>query len=269
MSVAEKAAIIGGTGFYQIAGAQLRELAVETPFGSATAFVGEEDLSNVVFLPRHGVRHRLPPHRINYRANLKALERLGVKRILAIATVGSTRAALPPGSLVLLSQFLDFTRSRANTFYDGDDGVVAHVDVTQPYCPALCARLLETAAERDITIQPEGLYGCTGGPRLETAAEVSLMARWGVDVIGMTGVPEAVLARELGLCYASVALVVNFGAGVTSDAVHFDKEARVARAQAGDSLLALMLEVLTDDRPFLPCFCAESLIIVNRFASGT
>lgn len=209
MSVAEKGAIIGGTGFYRLGGGQFRELTVETPYGLATVFVGEGDLANVVFLPRHGPKHQLPPHRINYRANIKALEQMGVKRILAVATV----------------------------------------------------------AERGIAVQPEGLYGCTEGPRLETAAEVALMARWGVDVIGMTGVPEAVLARELGLCYASVALVVNYGAGVMSGAVNLDAEGRVARAQAGEPLLSLMIEVLTDDRPFPPCSCAESLIVVKRLAN--
>jgi len=260
----QKGAIIGGTGFEQVAGGRFRELVVETPYGPATVLVGQGDLADVVFLPRHGVRHERPPHRVNYRANLKALERLGVKRILAIATSGSARADLPPGAMVLLDQFLDFTRSRANTFYDGDDGVVAHADVTRPYCPALRARLLEIAAERDASVQPEGLYGCTEGPRLETAAEVRLMASWGVDVIGMTGVPEAVLARELGLCYAAVALVVNYGAGVMSEVVHFDDEARAAREQAGEALLALMLATLTDDRPWLPCSCADSLIVVSH-----
>jgi 5'-methylthioadenosine phosphorylase len=260
--MAEKSAIIGGTGFYHLAGVQSRGLDVETRYGLVTVFVGEGALTDIVFLPRHGVNHEHPPHRINYRASLKALEKLDVKRILAIATVGSTRVDLPPGSLVLLSQFLDFTKSRINTFFDGDDGVVAHADVTQPYCPALRGRLLEAAAKRGVQVQPEGLYGCMEGPRLETAAEVALMARWGVDVIGMTGVPEAVLARELGLCYASVALVVNYGAGVVSDTVCFDGQARVARAQAGELLVSLMLEVLTGGQPHRPCACAESLIIV-------
>ncbi len=264
MSATGKGAIISGTGFEQLAGGRFHELAVETPYGPATVLVGEGDLADVVFLPRHGVRHERPPHRGNYRANLKALERLGVKRVLAVATVGSTRADLPPGSLVLLSQFLDFTKSRVNTFYDGDDGVVAHVDVTRPYCPALCTCLLEIADERGVGIRPEGVYGCTEGPRLETAAEVQLMASWGVDVIGMTGVPEAVLARELGLCYASAALVVNYGAGVMSEAVRFNDEAQAARAQAGATLLALTLAVLKDDRPRPPCACADSLIVVSK-----
>lgn len=263
MGMREKGAIIGGTGLEQIAGGRFRELTVETLYGPAAVLVGEGELADVIFLPRHGRRHERPPHRINYRANLKALERLGVKHILAIAATGSTRADLPPGSLVLLSQFLDFTKGRINTFYDGDDGVVAHVDVTRPYCPALRARLLEIADERGIGVQPEGVYGCTEGPRLETAAEVRLMASWGVDVIGMTGVPEAVLARELGLCYASVALVVNHGAGVTSEAVRFDDEARAAHAQADEALRSLALAVSQDDRPLLPCTCADSLIIVG------
>jgi len=264
MERAAKGAIIVGTGFEEIAGGRLRQLTVETPYGPATVGVGEGDLAGVVVLPRHGLRHERPPHRVNYRANIKALQRLGVKRILAMATTGSTRAGLPPGSLVLLSQFLDLTRGRINTFYDGDDGVVAHADVTQPYCAALRARLLELAAESDVSLQAEGLYSCTEGPRLETAAEVALMARWGVDVIGMTGVPEAVLARELGLCYASVALVVNYGAGVMSQTVQFDDEARAARAQAGEALRSLMLAAMTDDRPWPPCACADSLIVVSQ-----
>jgi 5'-methylthioadenosine phosphorylase len=253
-------AIIGGSGIYTLPGLSLLPRTVETAYGPVELFVsaGEE----LVFLPRHGPRHTVPPHRINYRANLKALQTLGVERVLSLCTVGSLHSGLPPASAVLLSDFIDFTRGRVGTFYDGDDGVVAHVDVTQPYCPALRARVLKHAAARGLALVPEGVYACMEGPRLETAAEIRMLARLGGDVVGMTGVPEVTLARELGLCFASIAVSVNWGAGLISETINFE-EARAACDRVKAELLALSVALLRDAEPYPACGCASALHVVQ------
>jgi len=263
----ETGAIIGGSGVYEVPGLDLGLCTVETEYGAVDLFVGqgtsEDRLNGLIFLPRHGPEHTVPPHRINYRANLKALQALDVRRVLAIYTVGSLHSGLPPASVVLLSDLLDFTRSRPTTFYDGDGGVVAHVDVTHPYCPALRARVLERATARGLELAPEGVYACMEGPRLETAAEIAMLARLGGDVVGMTGVPEVMLARELGMCFASVAVVVNWGAGLVSETIDFDK-ARAACDQAKLDFLALFVDIFSNPEPYAPCGCADALHVVNH-----
>jgi len=260
--VREIGAIIGGTGVYDVPGLDLEPRTFETEYGSVELFVGRGTSEGLIFLPRHGPEHTIPPHRINYRANIKALQMLGARRVLALSTVGSLHEDLPPARVVLLSDFLDFTRSRVGTFYDGDDGVVAHVDVTHPYCPALRARVLERAGTRGLEMAPEGVYACMEGPRLETAAEVRMLAQLGGDVVGMTGVPEVTLAREVGLCFAAATVVVNWGAGLASETIDFD-EARAACDQAKQELLGLFVDVLSDPEPYPPCGCAEALHIVG------
>ncbi len=208
-------AIIGGTGVYDpqlLAGP--RAESVNTPYGGVEVFVGRHAGVEVAFLPRHGRGHSVPPHRINYRANLWALRELGVRSCLATAACGSLRADLAPGGLVLCDQFLDFTRSRPTTFYDGQDGQVHHADMTDPYCPRLRATLALQGRQLGIGLAEQATYVCTEGPRFETPAEIRAYARLGGDLVGMTGVPEVVLAREAGLCYASVAVVTNFAAGL-------------------------------------------------------
>ncbi|HIC87938.1 MAG TPA: S-methyl-5'-thioinosine phosphorylase [Anaerolineae bacterium] len=258
----ETSAIIGGTGVYQVPGLDWERRTVETEYGTTDLLVGQGESEGLVFLPRHGPEHTVPPHRINYRANIKALQKLDVRRVLAIYTVGSLHSELPPASMVLLSSFLDFTRSRPSTFYDGDDGVVAHVDVTHPYCPALRTRVLERAAARGLELVPDGVYACMEGPRLETAAEITMLARLGGDVVGMTGVPEVTLARELGICFAAVALVVNWGAGLVSETIDFD-EARAVCDQAKLDILALFVDIFRNPEPYLPCRCADALRVVG------
>ena len=258
----ESGAIIGGTGVYDVPGLDLEGRTLGTAYGAVDLFVGQGLSEGLVFLPRHGPEHTAPPHRINYRANIKALQTMGVRRVLALSTVGSLHSGLPPASGVLLSDFLDFTRSRVGTFYDGDDGVVAHVDVTHPYCPALRERVLERASARGLELVREGVYACMEGPRLETAAEIRMLARLGGDVVGMTGVPEATLAREAGLCFATAAVVVNWGAGLVSETINFD-EARAACNQAKRGLLALFVDILLDSEPYAPCGCADALHVVG------
>lgn len=210
-------AVIGGTGVYDPAmleDAQLHEIA--TPYGTAECTIGEFKGKRIAFMPRHGKGHSVPPHQINYRANVYALQSIGVHSVLATAAVGSMRLALPPGALVIVDQFLDFTKGRPTTFFEGDKPV-AHVDMTDPYCRRLRAQLHHTADALGIAIANGGTYVCSEGPRFETPAEIRMFATLGGDVVGMTTVPEAVLAKELGLCYATVAMVTNYCAGMTGN----------------------------------------------------
>jgi 5'-methylthioadenosine phosphorylase len=251
-------AIIGGTGVYDVPGLELEQRSVETQYGAVEVFLGVNQSEGLVFLPRHGVTHSTPPHRINYRANIKALQQLGVRRILALSTVGSLRLEIAPADMVLLSNFIDFTHQRPSTFFDGGDGGVAHVDVTYPYCPSLGSRVLEKGRELGLEIAPEGVYACMEGPRLETAAEIAMLAQLGGDVVGMTGVPEVTLARELRLCYACVTVSVNWGAGLVSETIDFES-ARAASSTAKKSLLALFVDVLLHPDALQPCECGSPL----------
>ena len=220
MSRSPDVAIIGGTGVYDVPGLRLGDAHVhDTAYGQALLRFGRfaddsGSSAEVVFLARHGTEHTIPPHRVNYRANIAALQDLGVGAVVATAAVGSLRRDLPPGRLVLLDQFLDFTRCRPSTFFDGD-GRVEHTDMTQPYDATVRKLLIQAAQRAGIELESRGTYVCTEGPRFETTAEVAMFAGLGGDVVGMTNVPEVVLAREAGLSYAAVALVTNLGAGLS------------------------------------------------------
>lgn len=210
-------AIIGGTGFYHPGIIEnTEELLINTPYGDTRLLVGTYKETPVAFLSRHGVKHGVPPHRINYRANISALKDLGVKRVLATTAVGSLKKNLSPGTLVITDQFIDFTKGRDGTFYEGDDsGGVVHTDFTEPYCPQMRKILIKAGSAREIDFASVGTYICTEGPRYETPAEIKAFALWGADVVGMTGIPEATLAREAGLCYANLSLVTNYAAGIS------------------------------------------------------
>jgi len=216
-------AVIGGTGFYRMEdGEEGERLTVGTRYGSVQVRRARMGEMEVAFLARHGFEHSLPPHRVNYRANMAALRELGVANVLASAAVGSMSDRLPPGSLALLTQFLDFTRGRAATFFDGEEGKVVHVDVSDPYCPHLRGELLTAATEVNDRVHPEATYVCAEGPRFETPAEIRMFRQLGGDIVGMTNVPEVVLAREAGMCYAAVAIVTNWAAGVSKEPVRHE-----------------------------------------------
>jgi 5'-methylthioinosine phosphorylase len=211
-------AIIGGSGFAALAGAPVPAgPGLDTPFGQTSAPIAEGTLGGreVLFLPRHGVGHSIPPHAINYRANLWALQQAGVSHVVALAAVGGIGAACGPRVLVVPDQIIDYTYGRAQTFFDGDDGGVVHIDFTQPYCRALRLALLAAGQAAGLALVDVGTYAAVQGPRLETAAEVVRLERDGCHLVGMTGMPEAALASELGLCYACAAFVVNWAAGKT------------------------------------------------------
>ncbi len=227
--------LIGGSGLGKFPGLVIeRREVVRTPYGapSAALVFGQLADSPVVFLARHGLGHTIPPHQINYRANLWALREAGVDQVLAIATVGGIHADLAPGVFAVPDQLIDYTWGREMTYAEyGSESTVAHLDFSNPYCPALrahCQAALEAAGER---FMPRGTYGVTQGPRLETPAEIERMARDGADMVGMTGMPESYLARELDLCYATIAASVNWAAGRAGlDEIRMDA---IAAIQAG------------------------------------
>lgn len=236
-------AIIGGTGVYDpdLLG-EPQEESVETPYGSALLLGGNFQGGRLFFLNRHGSGHTVPPHRVNYRANIWALRSIGVTRIIATAAVGSLNLAYAPGHAILLDQFIDFTKGRPATFYD--DRVV-HTDLTHPYCPDLRGHLHDAADKLGLICHSSGCYVATEGPRFETPAEIRAFRILGGDVVGMTNVPEVVLARELGLCYATVALVTNYAAGLSSEVLsHAEVVAAVAAQEA--NLRQLLRETLGD-----------------------
>jgi 5'-methylthioadenosine phosphorylase len=208
-------AIIGGSGLTRLSTLAVahREV-VRTPYGepSSALVFGQIAGHDVVFIARHGHGHTIPPHRVNYRANLWALKQRGASAILAVASVGGIRGSAP-GDLVLPHQLIDYTHDRESSFFDGGDQRVVHIDFTHPYTPALRAKCLAAADAAGVQLVDGGVYGAASGPRLETAAEIDRMDRDGATLVGMTGMPEATLARELGLPYAAIAVVVNHAAG--------------------------------------------------------
>ena len=224
----ETIAIIGGTGLTRLHGLEIlrHEEALHTPYGrpSAAPVAGLLSGREVVFLARHGDKHTIPPHRVNYRANLWALRHLGARRVVSVCAVGGITRNVRPGVIVIPDQIIDYTWSRAHTLYEDDLDAVTHIDFTEPYCEALRQHLLAAAGRAGIDVLDKGTYAATQGPRLETAAEINRMEWDGCDIVGMTGMPEASLARELGLCYAACAVSANAAAGrgpgpITMDAI--------------------------------------------------
>jgi 5'-methylthioadenosine phosphorylase len=209
-------AIIGGSGLTRLSTLAVahREV-VRTPYGepSSALLYGQIAGREVIFLARHGHGHTIPPHRVNYRSNLWALKERGASAILAVASVGGIAPSYRPGDLVLPHQLLDYTSGRETTFFDGGDRVVIHIDFTEPYSQALRAHCLAAASATDIALRDGGVYAAVSGPRLETAAEIDRLERDGATMVGMTGMPEAALSRELGVDYAAIAVVVNQAAG--------------------------------------------------------
>jgi len=209
-------AIIGGTGLSQLEGLSIRQsLAVDTPYGapSAEVQIGEYAGKDVLFLARHGHPHRLPPHKVNYRANLWALKQAGAEAILAVNAVGGIHGSMGAGHFCVPHQLIDYTSGREHTYFADDLEQVTHIDFSSPYSETLRQQLIAALAAEGVDHSSQGVYACTQGPRLETIAEIAKLARDGCDIVGMTGMPEAALARELDLDYACLALVVNPAAG--------------------------------------------------------
>lgn len=211
-----KIAIIGGTGIYSpeaLSGFESK--IIQTPYGPALCNIGEMSGNMVVFITRHGVGHKTPPHKVNYRANIWALKSLGVEEIFATTAVGSLNKEMKAGHFVVCDQVLDFTKSRINTFYDTPERGVAHVDFTNPYCPVLREKVINCLKNTNIVFHEHGTYVCTEGPRFETAAEIKMFAQLGGDLVGMTNMPESLLAREAEMCYTNCSIVTNMAAGIS------------------------------------------------------
>lgn len=247
MSAKLALAVIGGSGLYSLPGFEAAEtFTADTPYGAASGPVrlGALHGARVAFLARHGEGHSLPPHRVNYRANIHALEQLAPQRVLAINTVGGITARAPPRALVLPDQIIDYTSGRACSFWDGA-GEMLHVEFGEPYSPAVRAAVIAAAKRAGVAIVDGGCYGATQGPRFETKAEIARMRRDGCDLVGMTGMPEAALAREAGLDYACLAPVANWAAGA-GDGKDITLEEVFANLEATNQLLpALLRELLT------------------------
>lgn len=211
-----KFAIIGGTGLSQMDGLTIISTQqLETPFGAPSApyVLGSIKGKEIIFLARHGNPHTIPPHKINYRANIWGLKQLGVSKIMAVAAVGGITAAMAPAHIAIPDQIIDYSYGREHTFFADDIDITDHIDFTFPYTQQLREHLIQAAKQQNITISTKGTYGCTQGPRLESAAEICRMEKDGCDLVGMTGMPEAALARELKIDYAAIAVVANWGAG--------------------------------------------------------
>lgn len=209
-------AIIGGTGLTQLEGLVITERqTLATPYGSASAefITGELYGKSVIFLARHGNPHRIPPHKINYCANIWGLKQLGVERIIAVAAVGGITTSMAPAHIVIPDQIIDYSYGRKHTFFEDDNFPLTHIDFSFPYYPKLRSQLIASANEIGLSISDKATYGCCQGPRLETIAEIKRMEQDGCDLVGMTGMPEAALARELGIAYASIAVIANWAAG--------------------------------------------------------
>lgn len=251
-------AIIGGTGVYdpRIL-SDIRQERVETPWGEIQVQIGTYKGKEVAFLPRHGAKHSVPPHRINYRANIWGLKKLGVQRIIATTAVGSLNLEMRPGDFVFIDQFMDFTKGgRPLTFFEGGEEGVVHTDVTEPYCPEIRQTMIQAAARLGLPHHNRGTYVCTEGPRFETAAEIRAFRQLGGDLVGMTNVPEVVLAREAGICYGTVSMVTNYGAGISPQPLTHEEVLEVMAANA-ENLIALAMLCLEQMPAERGCHCGR------------
>ncbi len=231
-------AIIGGSGLTKLANLEVsRRLAARTPYGDPSGAItcGKIGQSDVLFLARHGYGHTIPPHEVNYRANLWALKDAGADSVVSVASVGGIRNDIWPGAILLPHQVIDYTWGRPSTFFEGPGAPVNHIDFTEPYSRLMRARLLNAAAAAGERVTDGGVYAATQGPRLETAAEIHRLERDGADIVGMTGMPEAALAREIGMEYAALTVVANYaaGRGDSEHAVPLDKIGAVLEEAMG------------------------------------
>ncbi len=240
-------AIIGGSGFTELNSFELKQKhSIDTPYGETSAdilegsFLAQE--TPIFFLARHGENHAIAPHNINYRANIYALKQLGVKNIVSLAAVGGIDVPCEPGMIIVPHQILDYTYGREMTFYD-EVGAVAHAEFTEPYSTQMRSIFIEAASRASVKIVNRGIYAVTQGPRFETAAEIQRYQRDGATIVGMTAMPEAVLARELGMAYMTAALSVNYAAGIEQGVIEHD-DIHAAYSQAARKLYCILDECL-------------------------
>jgi 5'-methylthioadenosine phosphorylase len=273
-------AIIGGSGLYKIEGLkQLGEYEIDTPFGkpSSPILKAEYKGKEILFLARHGRGHEYPPHKVPYRANIWALKELGADRILGINAVGGINKLLRPGDFVIVDQFLDFTKTRPQTFYEGKfspnyegeakgkhhkllkEKRVVHIDVTEPFCPTLRNLLREVLTGKGFRFHDRGTYVATEGPRLETAAEIRAFSLLGGDVVGMTMVPEVVLARELQMHYVGLCVVTNPAAGIAGYRLTSEEVIEMMKQKEKEIKQVILSLVEVIDKPTWECECSRTL----------
>ena len=259
--------IFGGSGFYSFAEGPIEEVVIETPHGSPSDAIALCEVAGqqVAFLPRHGRRHTIPPHAVNYRANLWAFRELGVTRVIAPSAVGSLSANIHPGMFVVNDQFIDRTTGRKDTFYDGPE--VTHVSTAEPYCPQLRSLAIDAINGHGIPLQEHGTVVVIQGPRFSTKAESQWFTRAGFDIVNMTQYPEVALARELAMCYVTVSLVTDYDAGIAGNVdEHVEATDVVAVLKKNTEnvkrVLRTMLESMPPERK---CNCIDAL----KFAKMT
>ena len=244
-----KLAIIGGTGLTSIDEMQIiSNETVATPYGAPSSSLVTGKLANkeIIFLARHGNDHTIPPHKINYRSNIWALKSVGVTDVIAVAAVGGIHEDIPPGRIAIPDQIIDYTYSRKHTYFEDNLSEVTHIDFTHPYNEQLRQKLLQAVIDCNLDAYNEGVYGATQGPRLETAAEIRRMQKDGCDMVGMTGMPEASLSKELGLNYACCALSVNWAAGKGKSEItmqEIEQAIEVGMVSVKELLVNLLLKV--------------------------
>ncbi len=263
-----KIGLIGGTGVYDpnlLSG--ISEENVTTEYGAVKVKLGEYEGTTVAFLARHGEDHAVPPHKINYRANILAMKKLGVERIIATGAVGSLNLEMQPGEFILVDQFLDFTKNRIQTFFDDSERGVVHVDMTEPYCIELRKIIANAAATLKLPVKTSGTYVCTEGPRFETPAEIKMYSSLGGDLVGMTSVPEVVLAREAEICYATIGMVTNYAAGISpTPLTHAEVvEAMNRNNENLKKLVMRTIEIIPQERK---CECQNAIAELGSLGQG-
>lgn len=251
---------MGGSGLYEIEGLKItKEVHISTPYGEPSSVykIGTIGDKEIVFLPRHGIPHSIPPHKINYRANIWGFRTLGVERIISVSAVGGINKNLYPGDIVLLDQIIDMTYgARESTFYDKDK--VVHIDFTYPYCPEMRYFIVKASQNIGLPIKFTGTYICVNGPRLETAKEIQFFSLIGADVVGMTAMPEASLARELEICISGISVVTNHAAGISESKLTTTEVVETMK-QSIDRIKSLLKEVIRHIPPARACPCKDAL----------
>lgn len=252
--------LIGGSGLYEIEGLEItREVSLGTPFGgpSSAYKIGTLDGSEIAFLSRHGIPHSISPHKVNYRANIWGFRSLGVERIISVSAVGGIGSGMEPGDIVLLDQIIDTTcGARPSTFYEKDK--VVHIDFTDPYCSELREAAIRTSRTIGLPVKESGTYVCVNGPRLETAKEIQFLSMIGADVVGMTAMPEASLARELEICLLGISVVTNYAAGIAGKKLTTTEVIETMRGSI-EKIKSLLKAVTPQIPPVRACACKDAL----------
>jgi len=257
----ETIGIFGGSGFYDFAEGGVEEVAIDTPFGPPSDKLARLNMAgrSVVFLPRHGREHSIPPHKINFRANLWAMKQMGVTRIISPSAVGSLQADIAPGDFVINDQFVDRTNGRPDTFYDGPE--VTHVSTAEPYCPTLRPLAIQAAREHGVNVHETGVAVTIQGPRFSSKAESRWFASQGWSIVGMTQYPEVALARELAICYVAISLVTDYDTGVQIEGGRHVEVTDIVEVMHRNvatvkKVLRTMIEAMPDRRE---CQCSHAL----------